>query len=89
MRRFADEKLREIYETRFAAGVSQRISRPAHEVARLLVAAFSLQDVGVIGPIFRWSNAPERYGLHVHGKWHVTFAWSDGLGAYEIRLERR
>jgi hypothetical protein len=61
----------------------------AHEIARLLAAARSLQDVGVIGPIIRWHNSPERYGSHVYGKWHVTWSWSTDFGAYEMRLERR
>ena len=56
---------------------------------RILVAARNLQDVGVLGPIVRWQNALERFGLLVNGKWHVTFAWSEELGASEIILERR
>jgi hypothetical protein len=56
---------------------------------RLLVAARSLQDVAVINTITRWQNAPDRYGLHVHGKWYVDFIWYDGIGARQIRLVRR
>ncbi len=89
MKRFADKRTQEIYETRFGSGVAKHLAVATHEVTRLLVAACDLQDVGILGPILRWRNAPERYGLHIHGKWHVTFAWSDDIGAHEIRLERR
>jgi hypothetical protein len=56
---------------------------------RILDAAFSLQDVGVLGTITRWPNAPDRFGLPVDGKWYVTFTWSVDFGAWDIRLERR
>ena len=89
MRRFDDETTREIYTTRFGAGVPQHVSVTAHETIHPLVAAHSLQDVGVLGTIIRLRNAPERFGLHINGKWHVTFAWSEDFGAYRIKLERR
>ena len=88
MKRFEDERLQEIYETRFAVGVPEHVSVAAHELTHPLLAACSLQDVGVLGTIIRLSNAPSRFGLHVHGKWHVTFAWGDEFGAYALRLER-
>jgi hypothetical protein len=56
---------------------------------RIMVAAGSLQDIGIHGPIIRWRNAPDRFGIYVHGKWHVTFAWGEDFGAEEIFLERR
>jgi plasmid maintenance system killer protein len=89
MKRFDDDKLVEIYETRFAADVPEHVSIAAHETAYPLVAARSLQDVGVLGPILRLRNTPDRYGLHIDGKWHLTFSWCDDFGAYNIRLERR
>jgi hypothetical protein len=89
MERFLDARTQQIYETRFAPGIRECVSIGAHKVMRVLLAACDLQDVGVIGPIVRWPNTPNRYGLHIHGKWHVTFAWSLGIGAYEILLERR
>lgn len=84
-----DKRTRQIYETRFADGVPDHISVAAHETMHPLVASRSLQDVGVLGPIIRLLNTPERYGLHIDGKWHVTFAWSEHFGAYAIKLERR
>ena len=90
MKRFEDELTEEIYWTRFAADVPDYVSVAAHRIVRPLLAARSLQDVGVFGPILRWANAPERLGLQVHGKWHLTFVWSEELeGAFCIRLERR
>lgn len=89
MSRFDDDQIREIYETRFAAGVPQHVSVAVHRTTHPLVAACSLQDVGVLGTIIRLRNAPDRYGLHISGKWHVTFLWREGFGADVIRLERR
>lgn len=89
MNRFLDAKTQQIFETRFAPGIRECVSIGAHKVIRKLCAACDLQDVGVIGPIICWPNTPDRYGLHVHAKWHVTFAWSTSMGAYDILLERR
>jgi hypothetical protein len=55
----------------------------------MLIAAHSWQDVGVIGRIAEWSNYPGRYGLRLDGKWFLTFAWHDLIGAVEIKPERR
>jgi len=89
MKRFKDKRTLEIYQTRFAAGMLSHVSIEAHEIARVLVAARGLQDVSVLGQVFCWRNAPERFGLHVYGKWYVTFLWSDDFGAHEIWLQRR
>ena len=88
MRRFADERLEQIYHTRFAAGLPSPVVISAHEVAHLLAASRSLQDVGVIGPIIQLRNPPDRHASHVHGKWHITWDWSADFGAHEMRLER-
>lgn len=89
MKLFEDENARLIYETRFGCGAPEHVSVEAHEVMHLLVAARSLQDVAVIDRITRWKNAPDLYGLHVHGKWYVVFIWYDDIGARQIRLARR
>jgi len=89
MNQFQCDKAREIYETRFCAEIPDHVTTAAHETMRVLIAARSLQDVGVLGSIFRWPNAPNRLGLAVHGKWHVTFSWIDEFGAHEISIERR
>ena len=89
MERFADEIIKEIYRSRFAPGIEQHVSVKAHKIAHPLAAARSLQDVDVYGPIFRWPNSPGRLGVHVDGKWHLTFNWMKGEGAFGIRLERR
>jgi hypothetical protein len=89
MNRFHDDKTLQIYETRFAADVPEHITVAAHETMHPLVAACTLQDVGTQGSIIRLRNSPDRYGLHIDGKWHVTFAWCDNFGAYDILLERR
>jgi antitoxin HigA-1 len=88
MRRFADDKLEEIYHTRFAVGLPKHVLINAHEVASLLVASRSLQDVGVIGPIIRLSKQRDRYASCVHEKWHITWKWSPNFGAYDMRLKR-
>ena len=89
MKRFDDERIQGIYETRFCHGVPEHVSVAAHKLVHPLLAACSLQDVSVLGAIFRWSNSPERYGLLVEGKWYVSFAWNEDFGAVAIRIERR
>jgi plasmid maintenance system killer protein len=88
MKRFRCQRARDAYETRFARGVPKHVSIKAHEKIRVLIAARDLQDIGVLGRMVRWHNAPERYGLALDGKWHVLFEWSDAFGAYGIALER-
>lgn len=87
MQRFATKTTEQIATTRFGGGIRQHITVAAHE--QLLVACHSHQDVATIGPIFRFTKTAGLYGLHVEGKWFVTFRWSDDFGAYQIHLERR
>jgi len=89
MQQFKDKRSREIYETQFARNVPEHVSIGAHKIMRILVAAGGLQDIGLRFIIIRWRSAPDRFGIYVHGKWHVTFAWSEDFGAGEISLERR
>jgi len=89
MNRFENEATEQIYHTRFAPGVPKHVCVAAHEIMRILIAARSLQDVGVLGCILRWRNLPGRYGLQIDGKWNVTFTWNNTFGATAIRLERR
>jgi hypothetical protein len=74
MRRFADQKLEQIYHTRFAPGLPKHIVITAHEVASLLTASRSLQDVGVIGPIDKPTNSVGvwRYISSRVGNWEIT-----------------
>src|SRR5438128_677195 len=62
MQQFQNSKTREVFETRFAKSIPEHVSIKAHEIMRILVAARGLQDVGVLGPIVRWHNVPERLG---------------------------
>ena len=48
MARFNDELIEQIYNTRFAPNVPEHVSIAAHEMTRVLVAARSLQDVGIL-----------------------------------------
>lgn len=89
MKRFKDKRTLEVFQTRFAKGLLSHVSIEAHELIRVLVAAHAMEDVGVLGSVFRWKNVRERLGLHVHGKWYVTFTWSDEFGAHDICLQRR
>jgi plasmid maintenance system killer protein len=89
MQKFKGDKIRQIYETRFAVGVPQHVCVAAHATVHPLLAARDLQDIGVLGQIIRLRNNTDRYGLHINGKWHVTFAWSDDYGAFEVAIERR
>ena len=90
MKRLEDEVAEQVYGTRFADGLPEHITVAAHKIMHPLVAAESLQDVGVLGQIVKWANNPGRLGIVVNGKWHVTFTWcEDSNGAFGIKLERR
>lgn len=54
-----------------------------------LEAVFEIEDVAAIGRIARFNKTPDRYGIHVSGKWFVTFVWQPRKGAADIRLERK
>lgn len=89
MGRFADKRTEAVYQTGFVNGVPKQVAHDAQWKISLLVAAFGLEDVRFIGRIARWAKEASRYGLHVDGKWYVTFNWNQGFGAEEIKLERR
>jgi hypothetical protein len=56
---------------------------------RKLVAAHDLQDVGTICARIHVLTDLGRFGLHVEGKWFVTFEWEETFGARAVLLERR
>jgi hypothetical protein len=88
MGRFKDELSSQVYHTGFAPDLPDHVTLKAHTRMRVLVAARSLQDVGACWQITEWPTPPDRYGLHVDGKWYVNFSWSE-LGAFAIQLERK
>jgi hypothetical protein len=89
MQRFANTRAEEAQQTGFVRGLPTHIARRAHRITHLLIASHGWQDIGTIDRIAQWSNRPGVFGLHVHGKWFVTFEWAPSFGAVEIRLERR
>jgi hypothetical protein len=88
LQRIADSKLQEIYTWRFVQGIPDQVATRAHWLTRTLLAAIATRDVNLLGGMLEWPDTPER-GLHVHGKWCLIFTWIEGIGASEIRLERR
>jgi hypothetical protein len=88
MSRIADERTELVFQTGVAPGVPKAVGPRAGRMLHLLIAAASLQDVGVIGPIARFASTGQ-YGVNVEGKWYLTFVWDPLIGAKEIRLERR
>ncbi|MTD93170.1 hypothetical protein GIW81_02340 [Hyphomicrobium sp. xq] len=86
MAQFLDLRTEQVYLTRFHQKLTGKVCVAAHEVMHLLIAARSLQDVGVIGRIHRLKVA--RFGLHAEGRWFVTFVWDDLSGAHSLLLER-
>jgi len=89
MHRFGNAGAEDAHSRGFGPGLPKHIARKAHQVIHLLIASHTIQDVRVIGLIYRWPKHPQRWGLLIEGKWFVTFVWIDGLGATEINLERR
>jgi len=68
--------------------VPRGIVRKTYSRLRLLVAARSLQDVGIMGPIARSPKDDGVYGVAIDGKWFIWFKWEDFVGAYDIELGR-
>jgi plasmid maintenance system killer protein len=88
MKRFADAEAEDLYRTGSSARLRKHVARRAHWSMHLLTAARTVSDVRVIGRITRWPKKSGRFGLHVEGKWFVTFDWEDLIGPFEIRIER-
>ena len=88
VQRFSDPVAEEIYHTGFSPRLPKGIARKAYSRVRLLVAAKSLQDVGIMGPIARSSKDDGVYGVAINGKWFIWFKWEDLVGAYDIELGR-
>jgi plasmid maintenance system killer protein len=86
MRRFSDPVAEELYHQGFSDGLPKNISRKAYRRLCLLLAARSLQDVGVMGPIARSSKIEGVYGVQVEGKWFIWFKWGEQVGAFDIHL---
>ena len=89
MTRFADPSSEEVYKTGFTGRLPRGQCHKARWLLHLLLAAHDLQDVGVIGRIARWPGKRDRYGVHLHERWFITFTWESLLGATGIKLERR
>ena len=88
MQRFTDPDAEEIYTTGVSRRLPKGVARKAYRRLHLLLAARSLQDIAVMGPIARWPRAPSTYGVHVDGKWFIRFKWENLLGAFDIKLAR-
>jgi hypothetical protein len=86
--RFADSRVEEVHKTGISKGLPRAVSRKAWWMTHLLVAAYELGDLLVMGSLLRLPGS-ERLAINVQGKWHLTFAWSEIGGASEIKLERR
>ena len=78
-----------VHRTGFSASVPKPVSRRGHWFIHLVLAAHDFADLGAVGEVVSWPNAPGRYGVHLHGRWYLTFFWEALVGAYELKLERR
>jgi len=89
MRRFSDPVAEEIYNTGFSGRLPKALVRKAYVRIRLVVAARSMQDVGIMGPIARSPKDDRVFGVAIAGRWFIWFKWEDPVGAYDIELKRR
>ena len=89
MSRFLDTTTRRVVENGVAPRVPSRVARRAQWRCGLLLAAAEWRDVTFIGPLASWPEMPERPGVHIDGRWYVTFRWDEAFGATDICLERR
>ena len=88
MDRFTDDRTLVVFESGFAKGVPKHVAHEAGWKMQVLVCAAEIGDVSILGPINRWVETG-RLGVHIEGKWFVTFEWVAGLGATQLTLERR
>jgi hypothetical protein len=89
MNRFASRRAEEIHQTGLVSGVPPHVARRACRIMDLLVSAHDIQDVRLIGDIWRWPKLSRRLGLQIEEKWFITFEWEPDFGAKEIEIERR
>ena len=89
MDRFGHTRAEAVHERGAVHGVPPHVAQRGRWLIQLLLAARDLQDIGAFAQILRWSNLPGRYGIHVDGKWCITYRWTSDFGAVEIKLERR
>jgi plasmid maintenance system killer protein len=86
MQRLSDPILVEIIQTRAAAGLPAEMTSTAYRLLRLVLAAKSWDDVSVFSPVAAMPD--NRYAVPVHKKWFISFQWTAGLGAADLKLER-
>jgi plasmid maintenance system killer protein len=86
MQRLSDPLLVEIYETRQAAGLPTEMTSVAYRLVRLLLAARCWEDVSVFSAVAALPDG--RYAIPVLRKWFISFRWTAGLGAADLKLER-
>lgn len=83
---FDDPRLEQIRSTRTCASLPQAVWYPAYRTTRLLIASRTWGDVRAFTRVARLEDG--RYAAPVHGRWGLTFEWTDGLGARALALER-
>lgn len=87
MERFADSRLKEIFEYRSCSAVPRSLCPPAHRMSRLLAAARSMATITLFANPAR--QADGSFVVQVHNRWHIRFHWNSGFGAHAMKLERR
>jgi hypothetical protein len=71
-----------------ASGVPAHVSKRARRFIDLLISALDVNDVRIVGKIWRWPKMSARLGLQIEKKWFVTFEWGPDFGVKEIEVER-
>lgn len=86
MDRILDPRLVEIHAARTIPDLPADLCQQAYRLTRLLLAARTWADLDIFT---RVAALPDGlFAIPVQGKWVLTFAWSQGLGAANLSLLR-
>lgn len=89
MERFGSVRAERVYQWAEFPGIPLSIGKKAHRIIRRLVATTIWQDVLVVrgkNGVMRQKGV--RFGIHIEGKWFVTFLWEDMVGPKKIDIQR-
>lgn len=82
-----DPRLRRIHETQSCPDLPKAVVKAAAKLTRLLLAARSWSDVGVITRVAELATG--QFAAPVHGRWGIVFAWDEQHDrAVELELRR-
>lgn len=84
--RISDPRVQDILDAHASDALPKAVAGPAYRLIRLLLNARCWEDVATFTAVAPWGDG--RYIAPIHGKWGLSFDWTDGSGAGALALER-